>query len=110
MKTKTIYYIGKRYLTFLETPKFGRIDFEDNGRVELPEPYANHVLENSPLLFTDKAPKSDKKLPGDDYRKMEWASLKKYAAERNVTEKKKDKIIAELVKLDDAKQAKKEEE
>lgn len=106
MKTTKIYYIGKRYLTQLESLKFGKFDIEKDTSVVLPEPYADHLLENSPTLFTQKAPKSDAKLPGDDYRKMEWTALKSYAAERKVTEKKKDKIIAELLKQDE--EAKKE--
>lgn len=101
MKTTTLFYTGKRYLTHVEDHKFGRFEIEDNGKLVLPEPYANHLLENSPTLFTDIPQIKEIKAPGSDYNKMEWSKLKQYAAERKVREKKKDKIIAELVRQDE---------
>jgi hypothetical protein len=102
VKKKTIYYVGKRYMTALDHEKYGYFSIAEDGAVSLPVPYADRLIQESPWLFSEEAPKQERKNTGSDYEKQPWFALKKYATDRgvDVNGKRKETIIAELVALD----------
>lgn len=103
MKAKTkIYYIGERYMPYLNHPNFGKhyLD-EDDMSFTLPTPYANILLEKNPSMFSKKRDNFawyEEKFKGQGG----FAKLTKYAKSRglDVKDKKKEDLIKELLELD----------
>ncbi|MGR3218213.1 MAG: hypothetical protein ACUZ8H_00155 [Candidatus Anammoxibacter sp.] len=96
-----VYYIGSRFLPFLEHQRYGKFPLNSDGDVQyfdkLPTQYAKVLVENTPAMFSlEKANVSGY----DDY---EVENLKEYAKKRGLNfhpSLGRDKLVAKLIALD----------
>lgn len=111
--TKKVYLVGPRYIPIIQHPRYGKFPVNpDTGEATLPTPYANHLVDVSPNLFTFKKPET-KVSNASDYDDLPYKKLQAYAKQRGVKAAgvKREAIIAALVNQDaEAKAPKKKEE